>query len=87
MNTNSHKETSISELVSNRFKTTIKLVGAASPLSMHHRGVPAKTGLFGIMIMCPSGATCLPADDDYDFRFVLDQHCYIVHFAGFFSFF
>jgi hypothetical protein len=41
---------------------TIKLVCVASPLSMQHQGEKAKTGWFGIRIMCPSGATCLSAD-------------------------
>ena len=41
---------------------TVKLVFAASPLSMQHYRVHANTGWLGIGIMCPSGATCLPAD-------------------------
>ena len=41
---------------------TIILVFVASPLSTHHKGERAKTGWNGIRIMCPSGATCLPAD-------------------------
>jgi hypothetical protein len=41
---------------------TIKLVFVASPLSTQHTGERAKTGWLGIRIMCPSGATCLPAD-------------------------
>ena len=41
---------------------TIKLVFVASPLCTQHYGVRAKTGWLGIRIMCPSGATCLPAD-------------------------
>ena len=41
---------------------TIKLVFVASLLSTQHLGERAKTGWFGINIMCPSGATCLPAD-------------------------
>jgi hypothetical protein len=40
---------------------TIKLVLVASPLSMQHEGKRAKTGWLGIRIMCPRGATCLPA--------------------------
>jgi hypothetical protein len=39
---------------------TIKLVFAASPLSMQHEGVRAETGWIRIRIMRPSGATCLP---------------------------
>ena len=39
---------------------TIKLVFVASPLSMQHSGVRTKTYWFGIRIMCPCGATCLP---------------------------
>ena len=34
----------------------------ASPLSMQHKGVRAKTGWLGIRIMCPSRASCLPTD-------------------------
>jgi len=41
---------------------TRKLVFVASPLSTHNLGERAKTGWLGIRIMCPSGATCLPAD-------------------------
>jgi len=41
---------------------TIKLVFGATPLSLQHWGVRAKTGLFGIRIMCPSGATYLHLD-------------------------
>jgi hypothetical protein len=41
---------------------TIKLVLVASPLSTRYYGERAKTGLLGIGIMCPSGATCLSAD-------------------------
>ena len=43
---------------------TIKFVFVASPLimSMQHKGERAKTCWFGIKIMCPSGATCLPTD-------------------------
>jgi hypothetical protein len=35
-----------------------------------------KTGCFGIRILCPSGAICLPADCCFsdEVRFVLDQH-------------
>ena len=41
---------------------TIKLVFAASPLSMQHYGVRAKTGWLKIRIMYQSGATCLSTD-------------------------
>ena len=41
---------------------TIKLIFVASPLSTKHSGERAKTGWLAIRIMCPSGATCLPAD-------------------------
>ena len=41
---------------------TIKLVFVTSPLSVQHLGERAKTGWFGIGIMRPSGATCLPVD-------------------------
>ena len=41
---------------------TLKLVFVASPLSTQHLGERAKTGLLGIRIMCPIGATYLPAD-------------------------
>ena len=34
----------------------------ASPLSTQHLGEREMTGWLGIRIMCPSGATCLPAD-------------------------
>jgi hypothetical protein len=34
----------------------------AYPLSMQLEGVRSKTVWFGIMIMCPSGATCLLVD-------------------------
>ena len=34
----------------------------ASPLSTQHKELRTKTGWLGIMIMCPSGATCLPTD-------------------------
>ena len=37
---------------------TIKLVFAASPISIQQKGERAKTGWLGIRIMCPS----LPAD-------------------------
>ena len=40
---------------------TIKLVFVASPLSTQQRE-RVKTGYLGIRRMCPSGATCLPAD-------------------------
>ena len=39
-----------------------KLVIVTSPLSTQYKGETAKTGWLGIRIMCPSGATCLPAD-------------------------
>ena len=38
------------------------IVFTASPLSMQYQGVRSKTGWFGTRSMCPSGATCLPAD-------------------------
>ena len=38
------------------------VVFAASQLITHHLGERAKNGWLGIKIMCPSGATCLPAD-------------------------
>ena len=41
---------------------TIKLVFVASWLSTQHWGERARTGWLEIRIMCPSGATCLPAD-------------------------
>ena len=41
---------------------TMKFACSASPLSMQYQGVRAKTGWLKIMIMCPSGVTCLPAD-------------------------
>ena len=51
------------ESYTNRVKPKIiKLVFVASPLSTQHQGEIAKTGWLGIRIMCPSGATCLPAD-------------------------
>ena len=40
---------------------TITLVCVAS-LCTQHSGERANTGWLGIRIMCPSGATCLPAD-------------------------
>jgi hypothetical protein len=40
----------------------MELVCVASPLSTQHYGERAKTGWLGIMIMCPSGETCLSAD-------------------------
>ena len=40
----------------------IELIFVASPLSSHHYGVRAKIDWLGIRIMCPSEATCLPAD-------------------------
>jgi len=42
--------------------STIQLVFVASPLSIQHEEVRAKTGWLGIRIMCTSGATCLTAD-------------------------
>ena len=41
---------------------TTKLVFVVSPLSTQHYGEKAMTDWHGIRIMCPSGATCLPAD-------------------------
>ena len=41
---------------------TIQLICVASPPSAQHWGEKVKTGRLGIRIMCPSGATCLPAD-------------------------
>ena len=38
---------------------TMKLVVVTSPLSTQHLAERAKTGLLGIMIMCPSGAISL----------------------------
>ena len=38
------------------------MVVVASPLITQLEGVRAKTGWVGIRIMCPSGATCQPAD-------------------------
>jgi hypothetical protein len=43
-------------------KQTIKLVFAASLSSTQHKGNRAKTNGLRIMIMCPSGETCLSAD-------------------------
>ena len=40
----------------------IKLEFVTLPLSKHHYNVRVKTGWLGIMIICPSGATCLPAE-------------------------
>ena len=40
----------------------ITLVFIASPLSTWRCDENAKTGWFGIMIMCPTGATCLRSD-------------------------
>ena len=34
----------------------------ASPQSTQHYGDRAKIGCLGIMMMCPNGAKCLPAD-------------------------
>ena len=39
-----------------------KLVFAASPLSTHHYEKKNTTGWLGIRAMCPSAATCLPAE-------------------------
>ena len=39
-----------------------ELVCVASPLSTQHYGVRAKTGWFGIRILCPSRMPCLSAD-------------------------
>ena len=41
---------------------TINLVFVASPLNTHHWVEKAKSGWLVINIMCPSGASCLPAD-------------------------
>ena len=41
---------------------TMHFVVAASPRTPHQCGVGAKNGGSGIMLICPSGATCLPAD-------------------------
>jgi hypothetical protein len=41
---------------------TTKLVFVTSPLSTQNHEVRAKTGCLGIMKMCRSRATCLPAD-------------------------
>jgi len=41
---------------------TIKLVFVASLVGIHYEGIKAKTGWLGIGIMCPSGASCLPAN-------------------------
>jgi hypothetical protein len=41
---------------------TIKLEFAASPMRLQQKQVRAKTGLFGISIMCPDAASCLPAE-------------------------
>ena len=40
---------------------TAKLIFVSSPLSTHHKGVRTQTGWLWIRIMCPNGATCLPA--------------------------
>ena len=42
---------------------TINLEFAVSPLSMS-QGVRANTGLLGIKIACPIGATCLPTSSE-----------------------
>ena len=41
---------------------TIKLVFTATSVSVQLQGVRGKNGWFGIMIMCPSEATCLPGN-------------------------
>ena len=41
---------------------TVKFVIFVSPLITHNFGVRTKTGWLEIRIMCPSGATYLPAD-------------------------
>ena len=41
---------------------TVIFVFAASPLNTQYKGERAKTGWFGISIMCQGGVTCLPAD-------------------------
>jgi len=41
---------------------TIKLAFAACPVGTQHTGERAKTVWPAIRIMCPSGATCLPAN-------------------------
>ena len=41
---------------------TVKLVIAASPLSMQLHGVRTKTDRLGVRIMRPCGATCLPTN-------------------------
>ena len=40
----------------------LKFVFVASPLSTHHWGERAETDWIGIMLMCPSWATCLFED-------------------------
>jgi len=51
------------QIIHDRVKPkTIKLVFVNSPLSTQPLGERAKTGWFGIRIMCPSEATCLSAD-------------------------
>jgi hypothetical protein len=47
---------------SGKTKDYIKFVFVASPLSTQHYGERAKTGWLGIRIVCPTGATYLPAD-------------------------
>jgi hypothetical protein len=44
---------------------TIELVFVASLLNRQHEGKIAKTCCHGIMIMCPSEATCLFADCNF----------------------
>ena len=47
----------------NRVKpNTIKFVFVVSPLRTQHYGERAETGWLGIIIMCPSRATCLSAN-------------------------
>jgi hypothetical protein len=45
------------------YRVKLKTINdVASPLSTQHEGERAKTGWFGIRIMCSSGATCLSAN-------------------------
>jgi hypothetical protein len=53
------------ESLSCRTKDNRKMIFDAYPLSMQHEGVRSKTVWFGIMIMCPSGATCLLVDSRF----------------------
>ena len=41
---------------------TIKLIFVAFPINMKQKGERGKAGWLRIMIMCPSGVTCLPGD-------------------------